>query len=70
MDWLKKIPVVGSLMGDGLKSSEGVGFAGLIAWATLGEMTLEKAIACAGLAIGLGVYALARSRVKEVAAKA
>jgi hypothetical protein len=69
MDWLKKIPVLGSLAGEGLKSSEGVGFAGLIAWATLGTMTLEKAIAVAGLGIGLGIYALARSNVKEVHAK-
>lgn len=69
MDFLKKIPIVGSLMGDGLKSSEGVGFAGIIAWAVSGPVTMEKAIAIFGLAVGLGIYALARSRVKEVAAK-
>lgn len=69
MDWLKKIPIIGSLAGDGLKSSEGVGFAGLIAWAVTGPMTMEKAIAVAGLAVGLGIYANARSRVKEVEAK-
>ena len=66
---IKDIPIIGSLVGDGLKSSEGVGFAGLIAWAVSGPVGIPKAIALAGLAIGLGIYANARSRVKEVEAK-
>ena len=70
MDWLKKIPVLGALGGDGLKSSEGVGFEGIIAWAIAGELTWPKALAVAGLSVGLGIYAYARSGVKEIKAKA
>ena len=70
MDWLKKnIPVLGALAGDGLKSSEGVSFAAIIAWAMAGELTVAKAIAVAGLAVGVGIYAYSRSQVKAVEAK-
>lgn len=71
MEWLKSVPVLGALAGDGVKSSEGVGFAGIIALvaAHASTMTLPLGIALAGLAVGLGIYANARSRVKEVEAK-
>ena len=68
-EFLKKIPVLGALAGDGIKSTEGVGFGAIIAWATVGDLTTAKAIAVTGLAIGLGIYAYARGQVKAVAAK-
>lgn len=69
MEWLKKIPVLGAIAGDGIKSSEGVMLGSLIAIVTAKDITLPTAIAIAGIGIGIGGYAIARGGVKGIAAK-
>ncbi len=65
MDFLKNIPVLGALSGQGVKSSEGVGFGALIAWAMASDIDIPKAVTIAGLAVGLGLYAFSRSCAKS-----
>lgn len=83
MDWLKKIPVLAALTGEGLKSSEGVGIAGVVTLAAPialslaasdmdWKVALAKGIGLLGLGVlgfAIGKYAEARATVKAVAAK-
>jgi len=72
VDWLKKIPVLGALSGEGVKSTEFALLASLVGLVVAkgGDLSLPAAIAIGGCGVGVGLYAIARSKVKVEESKA